>query len=88
MWIRHDRLGIILGFNEAAGIPRGRHSIAGTGRVGGEKASMRPRVFPAEDVRCFSSLLVASSRFNEAAGIPRGRLGHSTARMRTPGPLQ
>ena len=36
------------GFNEAAGIPRGRHryirSRCQTGR-----ASMRPRVFPAED---------------------------------------
>ena len=37
------------GFNEAAGIPRGRPQIAE--RIGGElqSASMRPRVFPAED---------------------------------------
>ena len=36
------------GFNEAAGIPRGR--LTGKLRTaGGTAASMRPRVFPAED---------------------------------------
>ena len=36
-------------FNEAAGIPRGRRD--GSGRAAnGPAASMRPRVFPAEDV--------------------------------------
>ena len=35
-------------FNEAAGIPRGR--LPGNSRAGGhDAASMRPRVFPAED---------------------------------------
>ena len=36
-------------------------------------ASMRPRVFPAEDstIVCALALLIAC--FNEAAGIPRGR---------------
>ena len=37
------------GFNEAAGIPRGRREVeGGVRRVG--HASMRPRVFPAEDL--------------------------------------
>ena len=35
-------------FNEAAGIPRGRHSYLLDSLVLDE-ASMRPRVFPAED---------------------------------------
>ena len=37
------------GFNEAAGIPRGRHQPAGPCNASNCKASMRPRVFPAED---------------------------------------
>ena len=37
-------------FNEAAGIPRGRHPVTGLGAFP-SRASMRPRVFPAEDVR-------------------------------------
>ena len=36
-------------FNEAAGIPRGRHADADLTALTGEIASMRPRVFPAED---------------------------------------
>ena len=36
------------GFNEAAGIPRGRHDDPDVIRAPGN-ASMRPRVFPAED---------------------------------------
>ena len=37
-------------FNEAAGIPRGRHTVVDpVGHV--HHTSMRPRVFPAEDVR-------------------------------------
>ena len=35
-------------FNEAAGIPRGRHRYEGENPEG-YTASMRPRVFPAED---------------------------------------
>ena len=35
-------------FNEAAGIPRGRHADVREG-VEEDSASMRPRVFPAED---------------------------------------
>ena len=60
-------------FNEAAGIPRGRHEneLQAAAAIG--QASMRPRVFPAED----AGATTASSRprcgFNEAAGIPRGR---------------
>ena len=46
-------------FNEAAGIPRGRRPV-GAGRGGAPRASMRPRVFPAEDVRAHG----------------RGRVGH------------
>ena len=37
-------------------------------------ASMRPRVFPAEDPDPRLNLCVAPTCFNEAAGIPRGRL--------------
>ena len=36
-------------------------------------ASMRPRVFPAEDVRREAATRVDGVGFNEAAGIPRGR---------------
>ena len=38
-----------LGFNEAAGIPRGRHDSAKNILGTVTHASMRPRVFPAED---------------------------------------
>ena len=34
---------------------------------------MRPRVFPAEDVKMRPRGLSTQSGFNEAAGIPRGR---------------
>ena len=37
------------GFNEAAGLPRGRQRLNVESDVG-EAASMRPRVFPAEDI--------------------------------------
>ena len=37
-------------------------------------ASMRPRVFPAEDAQGANVPVAASKGFNEAAGIPRGRL--------------
>ena len=37
-------------------------------------ASMRPRVFPAEDRRPGAPWRRGPRRFNEAAGIPRGRL--------------
>ena len=37
-------------FNEAAGIPRGRHAEARAEEREPGEASMRPRVFPAEDV--------------------------------------
>ena len=38
------------GFNEAAGIPRGRPVVHGWWERDNHRASMRPRVFPAEDV--------------------------------------
>ena len=38
-----------VGFNEAAGIPRGRPEIQRQTPLGERPASMRPRVFPAED---------------------------------------
>ena len=62
-----------LRFNEAAGIPRGRRAGSGRHIHHTPVASMRPRVFPAEDV--VRDLLAAypDSGFNEAAGIPRGR---------------
>ena len=43
-----SRLRIARCFNEAAGIPRGRHAYW-IRRLGKPRASMRPRVFPAED---------------------------------------
>ena len=39
-----------------------------------EAASMRPRVFPAEDELCSPEDGGSATGFNEAAGIPRGRL--------------
>ena len=62
------------GFNEAAGIPRGRRKgldVIFRGLHG--PASMRPRVFPAEDAPAERCGPAPSGRFNEAAGIPRGR---------------
>ena len=38
-------------------------------------ASMRPRVFPAEDSAWRRTHSASGDRFNEAAGIPRGRPG-------------
>ena len=40
---------IFFGFNEAAGIPRGRLEARAEGPCVRQVASMRPRVFPAED---------------------------------------
>ena len=40
----------LIGFNEAAGIPRGRRPLPSYCLAGEMPASMRPRVFPAEDV--------------------------------------
>ena len=40
----------ILRFNEAAGIPRGRHPEQSNETYPSLAASMRPRVFPAEDL--------------------------------------
>ena len=37
------------------------------------RASMRPRVFPAEDLLWVNRPASNDWRFNEAAGIPRGR---------------
>ena len=60
-------------FNEAAGIPRGRRRPAFTTILSTYCASMRPRVFPAEDSDCRTNFGCSLRRFNEAAGIPRGR---------------
>ena len=66
-------------FNEAAGIPRGRRLAQVTRRRSRHDrariASMRPRVFPAEDHQHGqrSMLTRTFQSFNEAAGIPRGR---------------
>ena len=43
---------------------------------------MRPRVFPAEDLRAFLRARLTSIRFNEAAGIPRGRPPEGRANLR------
>ena len=45
-------------------------------------ASMRPRVFPAEDVAIITSTINVGTGFNEAAGIPRGR--HALPPLRRP----
>ena len=60
-------------FNEAAGIPRGRPRRGLTEEPRVTAASMRPRVFPAEDCAALSYGQHHRQRFNEAAGIPRGR---------------
>ena len=65
-------------FNEAAGIPRGRHG-APKGGPRGECASMRPRVFPAEDTTIRAPRHRMRASFNEAAGIPRGRRSSACA---------
>ena len=77
------------GFNEAAGIPRGRLR----GRIEtifvAIVASMRPRVFPAEDgISDGSAAGNVSPGFNEAAGIPRGRRRRFTWRVYRPAQLQ
>ena len=59
-------------FNEAAGIPRGRRQLL-EHVPRGLLASMRPRVFPAEDAAVQQDYYRKSRSFNEAAGIPRGR---------------
>ena len=61
-------------FNEAAGIPRGRHAADAARPVqrldaGFNEAAGIPRGRP----RSVARGLPASRRFNEAAGIPRGR---------------
>ena len=50
--------------------------ILGSLRIG---ASMRPRVFPAEDAVAAVVGVTGCRRFNEAAGIPRGRQGRFTS---------
>ena len=67
-------------FNEAAGIPRGRHVQAAIGERM-TAASMRPRVFPAEDTGGGGILPYRRAGFNEAAGIPRGRRPRSQLRL-------
>ena len=47
-YVQLQRRRIMGGFNEAAGIPRGRPDAAAH-LIPGRRASMRPRVFPAED---------------------------------------
>ena len=63
----------VLCFNEAAGIPRGRRQISIAPRAKVHSASMRPRVFSAEDLCPARAMYLTVLRFNEAAGIPRGR---------------
>ena len=47
---RQAALGVPRSFNEAAGIPRGRHQSSSIFFNACTLASMRPRVFPAEDI--------------------------------------
>ena len=61
-------------FNEAAGIPRGRLPVVLPRISPALGASMRPRVFPAEDGAPVVGTPGCGKGFNEAAGIPRGRL--------------
>ena len=66
-------------FNEAAGIPRGRLGMSVYNGLRIVTASMRPRVFPAEDLSRPAWLSRSCrARFNEAAGIPRGRPGFAS----------
>ena len=68
----HDRPGRPRGFNEAAGIPRGRRSRwsarSSRARCFNEAAGI-PRGRP----RLKLTTLTGTACFNEAAGIPRGR---------------
>ena len=70
--IRATTLSEVRCFNEAAGIPRGRRRRV-TVQLHQRRASMRPRVFPAEDGSRSSRTWRPATGFNEAAGIPRGR---------------
>ena len=76
-------------FNEAAGIPRGRRLRTrwSTRVVKPAGASMRPRVFPAEDAdsRYTITPCLVRTSFNEAAGIPRGRRRRWATRLQPPG---
>ena len=58
-------------FNEAAGIPRGRQSRIGSDFLAHDNriASMRPRVFPAEDV--MFDIMTGSHRAKHASMRPR-----------------
>ena len=71
-------------FNEAAGIPRGRLGRGVEARLG-LGASMRPRVFPAEDFGRPISVGGGRTSFNEAAGIPRGRRASRSCNWSTAG---
>ena len=53
--------------------------------VGHIEASMRPRVFPAEDLNSGIKTTASTVGFNEAAGIPRGRRGGIVAAIDTEG---
>ena len=67
-------------FNEAAGIPRGRLGPGAPSHRPTSNASMRPRVFPAEDDVSGTVHVRRAHSFNEAAGIPRGRRAGSRKR--------
>ena len=63
----------MFGFNEAAGVTRGRREPKRPAVFCIVSASMRPRELPAEDVRHNAQIGMAGVRFNEAAGVTRGR---------------
>ena len=75
-------------FNEAAGIPRGRLGLRRLAPAALPEASMRPRVFPAEDIPGSTSGTCTFSGFNEAAGIPRGRRAFASKSAETGSSLQ
>ena len=58
-----------VGFNEAAGIPRGRQTVTNVVHWRCRRASMRPRVFPAEDTHGRGS--TGASRIRDASMRPR-----------------
>ena len=79
------------GFNEAAGIPRGRRERRRVGTNPERRASMRPRVFPAEDLYALPELIaihVASMRprvfpaEDEAATARAAAVGDASMRPR------
>ena len=70
---RRGRRSVVRGFNEAAGIPRGRRAWHGSSRRHPARFNEAAGI-PRGRRRWLSSCGQTATSFNEAAGIPRGRL--------------